>query len=187
MQRCIIFFLFLIIGWKASLFAQEKITVDAENRSVGELFLQIEKQSGYTFSYNPSLLKDFPPVTIKIVDGSLERVLDLLFNRTDIQPMVRGRYIILKKRPKEITISGFIYDRGLRRVGEVSRAGGPYPLPVSSGALQREGETLDAPLCVHSPDERRVYGVRMHGCNDGVQMQRVGQDDRGCHLEDDAD
>lgn len=111
MQRCIIFFLFLIIGWKASLFAQEKITVDAENRSVGELFLQIEKQSGYTFSYNPSLLKDFPPVTIKIVDGSLERVLDLLFNRTDIQPMVRGRYIILKKRPKEITISGFIYDR----------------------------------------------------------------------------
>lgn len=110
MLRCIIFFL-LIIGLKASLFAQKRITVDVEKRPVIEVLLQIEEQSGYTLSYNPSLLKDFPPVTTKMADEPLEKALNALFDKTDIHAIVQGKYIILKKRPKEITVSGFIYDR----------------------------------------------------------------------------
>ncbi len=110
MLRCIIFFL-LIIGLKTSLFAQERITVDAEKRPVIEILQQIEKQSGYTFSYTPSLLTNLPPVTLKIVDEPLEKILLLLFDKTDIQAIIQEKYIILKKKPKEVTVSGFIYDR----------------------------------------------------------------------------
>src|SRR5690554_6877060 len=107
MQRCT-FFLLFITGLKISLFAQERITVDAEKRPIIEVLRQIEKQSGYTLSFNPSLLKDFPPVTLQIANEPLEKALRLLFDKTDIQAIIQGKYIILKKKPKEVTISGFI-------------------------------------------------------------------------------
>ncbi len=110
MQRCIIFLL-LITGLGMPLIAQERITVDAEKRPVIEVLRQIEKQSGYTLSFNPSLLKDFPPVTLQIANEPLEKTLQLLFDKTDIQAIIQGKHIILKKKPKEIIISGFIHDR----------------------------------------------------------------------------
>ena len=83
MQRCIIFLL-LIAGLGMPLIAQERITVDVEKRPVIEILRQIEKQSGYTLSFNPSLLKDFPPVTLQIANEPLEKALQLLFDKTDI-------------------------------------------------------------------------------------------------------
>src|SRR5690554_1297857 len=110
MQRCIIFLL-LIAGSGMPLFAQERITVDVEKRPVIEVLRQIEKQSGYTLSFNPSLLKDFPPVTLQVTNELLEKALQLLFDKTDIQAIIQGKHIILKKKPRKVTISGFIHDR----------------------------------------------------------------------------
>lgn len=89
---------------------QEKITLELQNQPVNEAIREIEKQSGYTFSYSPSLLKDFPKVTVRINSEPLEKALQALFGKTDIQYVIQGKHIILKKRPKEVTISGFIYD-----------------------------------------------------------------------------
>src|SRR5690606_10340787 len=40
----------------------------------------IEQQTGYTFSYNPTLLNDFLPVTLKVKDELLKKVLEQLFD-----------------------------------------------------------------------------------------------------------
>jgi len=109
MKRYILF-LFLIAGVTASLSGQEKITLTLENSPITETLREIERQSGYTFSYSPELLKDIATITIKVVDEPLKKVLKALFGKTRIQPIVKGKYIVLKKRPKEVTISGFIYD-----------------------------------------------------------------------------
>ncbi len=110
MKRYILF-LFLIAGVTVPLSGQEKITLTLENSPVTEALREIERQSGYTFSYSPSLLKDIAAITIKVVDEPLEMVLKVLFGKTDIQPIIQGKYIVLKKRPKKVTISGFIHDR----------------------------------------------------------------------------
>ncbi len=106
-----ILLLLLTITFPLAAVSQGKIELNLENRPVIEALRQIEKQSGYTFSYNPSLLKDFPKVTIRITDEPLEEALQALFGKTNIRFVIQGKYIILKKRPKEITVSGFIYDR----------------------------------------------------------------------------
>lgn len=103
--------LLLIIAFPLAATGQEKITLNLEKRPMTEALREIERQSGHTFSYNPSLLKDFPDVTLKMMDEPLDKVLQALFAETEIQAIVQGKYIVLKKRPKRVTISGFIYDR----------------------------------------------------------------------------
>lgn len=110
MQRWVLLFL-LIIGLGTPLSGQERITLDIEKGQVTEVLRQIEQQSGYTFSYNPSILKDVPSISIRIYNESIENALQSLFYKTDIQYLMQGKHIILKKQPRAITISGFIHDR----------------------------------------------------------------------------
>ncbi|WP_298645818.1 TonB-dependent receptor [uncultured Proteiniphilum sp.] len=142
-------FLFLIAGFPLPLLPQGKVTLNLEKRPITEVLRKIEQQTGYTFSYNPTLLKDFPPVSLRIANESLEKVLQLLFHETDIQPILQEKYIILKKRPKAITVSGFIYDReshesliaanvydGDSGQGSVSNNFGFYSLSVPPGEIE---------------------------------------------------
>jgi len=95
---------------------EEKVTLSVEKRPVTEVLRLIEQQTGYTFSYSPALLNQFPPVTLKVTNQTVANVLKLIFDDTEVLPVVQEQYIILKKRPKPITISGFIYDAGVARV-----------------------------------------------------------------------
>ncbi len=90
---------------------EEKVTLSVEKRPVTEVLRLIEQQTGYTFSYSPALLNQFPPVTLKVTNQTVTSVLKLIFDDTEVLPVVQEQYIILKKRPKPVTISGFIYDR----------------------------------------------------------------------------
>ena len=90
---------------------EEKVTLSVEKRPVTEVLRLIEQQTGYTFSYSPALLNQFPPVTLKVTNQTVANVLKLIFDDTEVLPVVQEQYIILKKRPKPVTISGFIYDR----------------------------------------------------------------------------
>lgn len=108
----IIFFLFVCLGFGA--FGQQKITLQADKQPVLQVLKQIEEQSGYTFSYNPELLRNFPPVTLNLHNADIDTALKSIFGETDVQFLVRDKHIILKKRPKNITISGFIHDAASR-------------------------------------------------------------------------
>lgn len=147
MKRFFIFIL-MIIWTEVALLAQESITLNLKDQPITEVIKYIEKQSGYTFSYSPSLVKTLPPVTFKTSGASIEEVLELIFGESDIQPFIQGRYIILRKRPKAITISGFIYDAESHesliaaniydlksRQGAVSNNFGFYSLSVPPGEV----------------------------------------------------
>lgn len=82
-----------------------------EQKPVAEILKEIEMQTDYRFSYNPELLKNVPPLSLQMQDESIERVLKIIFDKTDIQFIIRAKHIILKRKPKQIIISGFIYDR----------------------------------------------------------------------------
>lgn len=110
MKRYILFFL-LFVCLHAEASVQQKISIRAERMTVTQLIRQVEAQTDYRFSYNPELLKTIPPVSLRVEDETIEKVLDLFFEKTEIQFIIRDKFIILKKRPKEITISGFIYDK----------------------------------------------------------------------------
>jgi hypothetical protein len=132
--------------------AQQNITINVEKQPVTSVLQQIEKQTGYTFSYNPELLRDFPPVTLHVGNMLLQPLLEKFFSKTGIQFMIRGNYVILKERPKNVTISGFIHESGSRETliganvfdllsqkGAVSNNFGFFSLPIPPGEVRLRG------------------------------------------------
>ena len=113
MKRILLLISFITVFY-FGISAQNKLSFQFKNTPIVAALTEIEKQNGFTFSYNPELLKNFPNVTAQFQNSSLKNVLAVLFDRTDIQYLINERYIILKKRPKATkhrTISGYIYDR----------------------------------------------------------------------------
>lgn len=110
MKQLTLFFL-LIVCIQTTAFSRQKITLQVEKRPITEILKEIEKQWECTFSFNPVLVKDMPLVSINVKEQPLEKVLEKLFAKTDILFIIQDTYIILKKRQKNITISGYIYDK----------------------------------------------------------------------------
>lgn len=101
------FFLFLC----QVTFAQEsKIVAEFSNTPIQEVIRTLEIQSGYTFSYESSLLNKLSPVTLNSGEKSLKIILDLIFNNRNIDYKIKGKHIILKKKKKPLIISGTIID-----------------------------------------------------------------------------
>lgn len=141
---------FLLIGCiQTTAFSRQKITLQVEKRPITEILKEIEKQWECTFSFNPVLVKDMPLVSISVKEQPLEKVLEKLFAKTDILFIIQDTYIILKKRQKNITISGYIYDKEshetlisanifdiVSQQGAASNNFGFYSLSVPPGAIK---------------------------------------------------
>lgn len=70
----------------------------------------IERQSGYIFSYESSLLTGLPPVSLHAPGEELSVCLGRLFAPLAISYTLAGKYIILKRKPPLYTVSGFVRD-----------------------------------------------------------------------------
>lgn len=86
------------------------ITLDMRQVPLSHLLLEIEKQTGLFFSYESSMLKDCPEVSFTAHDEPLSYCLKRLFADLPVVYRITGQYIILKRRPRLYTISGFVRD-----------------------------------------------------------------------------
>ena len=77
--------------------AQEVFSFTFRETPVEEVLGKIEQQTGYIFSYSPSILHQCALKTISIKQANLEQVLNLLFKSSNISWEKLGRYIILKQ------------------------------------------------------------------------------------------
>lgn len=78
--------------------------------SIQEVFKEITRQTDVTFSYESSLVRDCPTVTLKVTQMPLDDCLKELFQGLSLTYRSTGNFIIVKKKPKKITVSGFIRD-----------------------------------------------------------------------------
>lgn len=151
MKRYTIFIL-LAVCFHTGATAQQKISLRVKEMPVLQVLSQIEKQSGYTFSYNPALLKEIKPVTLSVENASIETVLNSIFGKTNVQYIIHGSRVILKLRPKTITVSGIIHDAVSRETliaanvfdllsqkGAVSNNFGFYSLSLPPGEVRLRG------------------------------------------------
>lgn len=90
--------------------ARQTLTVDKRNVPLLAVLEEIEKQTSFSFSYESDLLNDLPPVTWVVTDVTLMDGLTELFRTLPLMYQINGRIIILKKRPRQVVISGFVRE-----------------------------------------------------------------------------
>jgi TonB-linked SusC/RagA family outer membrane protein len=74
------------------------ITLSISNASIVEAFNKIEKQSGYFFMYNKKQLEQAKPVTLHLLNASLEQALDACFRGQPFTYAIQKKLIIVKEK-----------------------------------------------------------------------------------------
>ncbi|MEG1585390.1 MAG: TonB-dependent receptor plug domain-containing protein [Bacteroidales bacterium] len=90
---------------------ESRITLSAGSVPVTQVLTEITRQCGYHFSYESSLLKEYPPVTLQLNDKPVEEVLRALFSDKGIRYQVMRNYIILTPDNSPEENDSMIYAR----------------------------------------------------------------------------
>ena len=87
-----------------------KVTLNMQKVSLQNIIDEIQKQTGVTFSYESSLLKELPKTSFKAENEPLPDCLKRLFAHLSVVYKLTGNVVILKRKPKQVTVSGFVRD-----------------------------------------------------------------------------
>ncbi|MDA3822048.1 MAG: carboxypeptidase-like regulatory domain-containing protein [Bacteroidales bacterium] len=94
----IILFILLLFGMSTSSFGQEKkLTLNHEDASMRTVLNDIEKQSGFIFSYSSRLFEDEERISVQVKDASLEAAIQMVFRTKKIRFAILEQQIVLKK------------------------------------------------------------------------------------------
>lgn len=89
-----------------------KISLDVKNTSIREILKQVESGFEYSFVYNETIDLE-KKKTLKVKDGKINDVLNLIFKDTNISWKISKKHIILKNsktKSSKVTISGYVLD-----------------------------------------------------------------------------
>ncbi|MDE5646554.1 MAG: TonB-dependent receptor plug domain-containing protein, partial [Muribaculaceae bacterium] len=77
----------------------QNITIRAVDQPASVVFRSIVEQTGKNFVYSSELLKDMR-VSVNVTNKPLKHTLSIIFNDSDIEYEIKGKNIILKRKPK---------------------------------------------------------------------------------------
>lgn len=86
------------------------VTLRMHDASLTEVLEEIGRQAEVTFSYESSLLKGLPKIDFQVESMKLTDCLDKLFSSYPVAYKKNGNIVILKRRQRQVTISGFVRD-----------------------------------------------------------------------------
>lgn len=103
------------------LFIKQKMDIKAENMSLKKVLQLIEQKTGANFAYRNELIKEYTRVTIERKNQTIEKVLTLLFEDTNLEFMAMGNYIIIREKPSPVTeadetVTGTVTDQETNEV-----------------------------------------------------------------------
>ena len=122
------------------------ITLRLRDTALPDILEEIERQAGVSFSYESSLMEGLPKTDFTAERERLESCLDRLLAAYPIGYRISGRMIVLKRKTRMVTISGFVRDAGSAesligasvyetgsRVGAASNSYGFFSLTLPAG------------------------------------------------------
>ena len=113
---CIIIFI-TCLNVSASVFSQQKISLDVTKTKLGKVLKIIEEQSDYHFVYSSANVPINKDITLSVKNTLVTDVLAVIFNNTNLNYSVSGAGLIVISRKKDVKISGIVKDGN----------GGPLP------------------------------------------------------------
>ncbi|CAL1516715.1 SusC/RagA family TonB-linked outer membrane protein [Chitinophaga sp. MM2321] len=76
----------------------QKVTLSEKNARLGKVFREIKKQTGYSFFFDESWMKQADVVTINVKNASLEKTLEICFKNQPLTYSIIGNTVVLKQR-----------------------------------------------------------------------------------------
>jgi TonB-linked SusC/RagA family outer membrane protein len=112
--------LLILIGFlqvNAAVYGQ-RINLNASNITMETLFKQLEKQSGYSFFYKASTLKNLPKIDVEINDATIDEVLQKCFKNKPLDYLVVDKSVVIRRKDlpanvilqNNVIISGKVVD-----------------------------------------------------------------------------
>lgn len=101
------------------------ISLNLRNEPLNQALATISRAAQFSFSYNPAILNQSRPVTLRVTNRPVREVLGQLFGGS-VRLRARGNHIILLRadepdQPKEFILDGYIIDgQTTERIGAVS-------------------------------------------------------------------
>ncbi len=187
-------FLVSVMLGVSTLCMAQNVTIKAVDQPVAAVFRSIVEQTGRNFVYSSDLLKGMR-VTVNVKDKSLRDALSFIFKDSDIGYEIKGRNIILKRKPKpkrekrrpkvavthtSLTIPSGIEPKMLDEVVVVSRLESPSVETAEIGAKKLTAqEILNTPVLFGESDvikslqmqpgisegQEGMAGMHVHGGN----------------------
>ena len=125
------FLLVTTLQVSAGVYAQ-KVTLSEKNAPLDKVFRDIRQQTGYTFVYTESLIKETKAVTMEIHDGTIEEALDICLRDQHFSYEIINQTIVIKPaRLMEADLSSKQLPPPTEIVGTVSDAEGKTLAGVS--------------------------------------------------------
>lgn len=126
-------FLLLVICLQASANVRaQKVTLSEKNVSLEKVFRSIKKQTGFSFFFDESWLREANKVSVHVTDAKLEEALNACFARQPLTYTIVGTTVVIKKRENIVPekkedsitavqqISGIVTDENGVALGGVS-------------------------------------------------------------------
>lgn len=77
------------------------ITLNVYNKTIREVFSEIEKQSSYAFLYSPNILDANKKVSVRVKNQPISKVLDIILKSTDCTYSFSGKQILIKREKEQ--------------------------------------------------------------------------------------
>ena len=136
---------------RAETFSQ-KITLSEKNASLQKVFKEIEKQSGYVFWYESSLISNNSRVNVSVKNAELKDVLEICFANRPLTYSIMGRTIVLKE--KQVS--------SLNKSGNLFFEAPVPPITITGKVTDENGAAISG------------VTVMVKGDNKGTQTDREG-------------
>lgn len=78
-----------------------KVTLNRSNSTLEEALIEINKQTGYSFSAKSELLRSAKPFDINVKDVALSYALDICFKNQPLTYVIKGYTIVIKEKAEE--------------------------------------------------------------------------------------
>lgn len=119
----------------------QKVTITKTNASIVDVFVEINKQTGYNFLYTNPVIKDAKPISLHIKEKDLEEVLKLCFNNQPFTYVIENKSIIIKEKPPVFPESLVATIKGIDASGRVLDLEN-QPLPGVTVKLKGTGKVV---------------------------------------------
>lgn len=86
------------------------VTLAAEQTPLADVLKEIERQTGVFFSYESDWVAGLPPVSLHVEKQTLSICLKALLTPLPVTYRITSRYVIVKKKRRYYTLSGFVRD-----------------------------------------------------------------------------